>query len=125
MASYEQRWSLSLPAAEAITQYQRIKLNTAGQWAVAGAGAGGKAEAVASKTVAIGEILAGIPLIPGTVVPMISAVALTAGELVYGAAAGKINDTATNCLEGKVIKAASGDGSTVEVLVMNTSAITL
>jgi hypothetical protein len=124
MASYEAKVP-TLPAAEAITQYQRIKLNTASQWAVAGAGAGGKAEGVASKTVAQGEQLASIPLIPGTVVPMIASEALTAGELVYGAAAGKIDDLTTNCLEGKVVKAASGDNSVVEVLIMPVSAVTL
>lgn len=124
MASYENKVP-TLPAAEAISQYQRIKLNTASQWAVAGAGAAGKAEGVASKTVAQGELLASIPLIPGTIVPMIASETLTAGELVYGAAAGKIDDLNTNCLEGKVVRAASGDGAVVEVLVMPVSAVTL
>lgn len=123
MGSYENKGGLTLPAAEAIEQYLRIHINTSGQWAITGVTA--KADAVAAKKVASGELLTGIPLTPGTVVPMIASEALTAGEKVYGAAAGKLDDVTTNCLEGKVIKAASGDGSVVEVYVMPVSVVTL
>jgi hypothetical protein len=120
-----QKGGLTREAAGTIGRYERIKIDTAGKWVQAGAGAGGKAEAVAEDDAVAGDQLKGIPLIPATVVPMKAAVAITQGALVYGGASGKINVTNTNCLEGKALEAASGDNSIIPVMVMNTSAITL
>jgi len=123
--SFENTGYLTRPAAGTIGIYERIKIDTNGAWAQAGAGAGGKAEAVASRDVTVGQQLMGIPLIPGTVVPMKAGAAIGLGALAYGQASGKINTTTTNCLEGKALQAATADGDIIPVMVMNTSAITL
>lgn len=47
---------------------------------------------------------------------MVAAVAITQGAVVYGAAAGKISTAVSGSIQGKVLEAASGDGSIVEVL---------
>ena len=121
--SFENAGPLTLRASVAIAQYLRIHVDTNGQWAITGATA--KASHVAATGVAAGAQLAGIPLIPGTVVPMIASEALTLGEKVYGAAAGKLDDVTTNCLEGTLLSAAAADGAVVPVLIMPVSAVSL
>jgi hypothetical protein len=113
----------TLEAAATITIYQRLKVDTSGKWAVAGVTE--KAHAVALAPAAAGAQCPGLLLNCAGTVKMVSAVVLTQGEKVYGAAAGKINDTTTNCLEGIAMEAAAADGDIIEVLVMNTSAVTL
>lgn len=121
--AFENTGGLTLIAAAALTRYQRIHVDTNGQWAVSGVTT--KADAVAADDYASGAPALGIPLIPGTVVKMIASEALTIGEKVYGAASGKLDDVTTNCLEGKALAAASGDGSIIPVMVMPVSAVTL
>lgn len=115
----------TLLAAGTIPQYARVKLDTNGAWALAGAGAGGKADAIADHAATIGQQLTATLLNCAGTVKMIASEALTLGELVYGAANGKLDDVTTNCLEGKALEASGADGDIIEVLVMNTSLVTL
>jgi hypothetical protein len=125
MSQYNDGPVKTLRAAGTIPQYARIKLDTNGDWALAGAGAGGKADAIALHAAVVGDMLAGRLLNVGGTVKVIASEALTLGELIYGAANGKVDDLTTNCLEGKALEAAGADGDIIEMLIMNTSAVTL
>lgn len=115
----------TLPAAGTIGQFERVTINSSGQWAQAGAGAAGKAIGIAQQSVTVGQPLTAILCNCAGTAKMKAAVAISKGALVYGGAAGKINVTNTNCLEGMAIEAATADNDVIEVALMNTSAVTL
>jgi hypothetical protein len=125
MAVYNEGPTKTLKAAGTIGLYERVKIDANGDWAQCGAGAGGKAIGIALESVTVGKPLTAYLLNRGGTVKMKAAVAIAKGALVYGGAAGKINVTNTNCLEGMAVEASTADGDIIEIAVMNTSAVTL
>lgn len=113
----------TLAAAGTIGLYERVVVNASRQWAQAGVTV--KAHGIALKSVTVGQPLP-VQLLGGAgTVKMKAAVAITAGAKVYGGAVGKVNVTATNCLEGYAIDAATADGDIIEVIAMPVSIVTL
>jgi hypothetical protein len=125
MAVYNEGPTKTLKAAGTIGRYERVKIDANGDWAQAGAGAGGKGIGIALDNVTVGQFLSAYLLNRGGTVKMKAAVAIAKGALVYGGAAGKVNVTNTNCLEGMAVEASTADNDIIEVAVMNTSAVTL
>lgn len=125
MAVYNDGPIKTLKAAGTIGRYERVKIDANGDWAQCGAGAGGKAIGIALQDVTIGQQLPAFLVNRGGTVKMKAAVAIAKGALVYGGAAGKVNVTNTNCLEGMAVEASTADLDIIEVAIMNTSAITL
>ncbi len=123
MAVYNDGPTKTLPAAGTIGRYERVHLNTSGQWAQTGVTA--KADGIALNDATVGQPLTAVLLNKAGTVKMKAAVAITLGAKVYGGASGKINVTSTNCLEGKALEAATADGDIIEVMVMPVSAVTL
>jgi hypothetical protein len=113
----------TLRAAGTIGQYERVAINSSSEWAQVGVTT--KADAIALKSVTVGQMLPAQLLNAAGTVKMKAAVAITAGAKVYGGASGKINVTSTNCLEGKAVTAATADGDIIEVIPMPVSAVTL
>lgn len=109
----------TLLAAGTISRYDRVHMNTSGQWAQSGAT--DKADAIALDDAVANEPLSAELLNNAGTVKMKAGVAITVGALVYSAASGKIGVTGTNRLEGKAIDAAGADGDIIEVLVKQTS----
>lgn len=105
---------LTLVAAEAITIHQRIKIDSSGTAAVAGAD--DKAIGVATDNVASGNNVA-IKLFTssGTHICVASAQVLVGAD-VYGAASGGASSVPSNDYLGKAKLAASGSGSYFEVI---------
>jgi len=106
---------LTLIAAAALTINQRLKIDTDGKWAVAGAD--DKALALAADNFASGvpanaQIIANAP---GTLICVASA-AVTVGADVYGAATGGASSVPSGDYLGKARSAASGSGSYFEVI---------
>lgn len=119
----ENEGTKTLPAAGTIGIYERVTMNSSGQWAQAGVTT--KADGIAQKSVTVGQPLPVKLLGAAGTVKMKAAVAITAGALVYGGALGKINVTSTNCLEGRAAEAATADGDIIEVIIKHTSVVTL
>lgn len=113
----------TLPAAGTIGLYERVVVNSSGQWAQAGVTT--KAHAIALKSVTVGQPLPAQILNCAGTVKMKAAVAITAAAKVYGGASGKVNVTSTNCLEGYAIDAATADGDIIEVIPIPVSVVTL
>src|SRR5262245_41190336 len=117
MAVYNDGPTKTLPAAGAIGMYERVHVNSSGQWAQTGVTT--KAMGIAlHATTAAGQPLTAVLLNKAGTVKMKAAVAISAGAKVYGGASGKINVTSTNCLEGTAIEAATADNDIIEILVM-------
>ncbi len=113
----------TLPAAGTIGLYERVVINSSGQWAQAGVTT--KAHAIALRSVTVGQPLPAQLLSCAGTVKMKAAVAITAAAKVYGGASGKVNVTNTNCLEGYAVEAATADGDIIEVIPVPVSAVTL
>ena len=107
----------SFPAAAAIGKHLRVKLNGSGKLAVAGAtdfdiGTLRDPATFADEPVAVRLVSAN-----GTVT-VVAAGAIAENAVVYGAAAGKVNDVqATDSFQfGIALEAATADGDVIEVL---------
>ena len=108
--------SFSLEAAEAITRFQNVYINSSQKWAVATTSTP-PAIATALDTVASGGTLAAELFSSGGSLKMIAAEAITVGSRVYQAAAGKVADTVAGAYMGIALDAASADGDVIEVLL--------
>ena len=110
----------SFPAGGAIAQYLRVK--TMAALAVAGL-TDQEIGTLETPALAAGQNVAvRLRTAQGTC-KMVAAAAITKGAKVYTAAAGKISSTAasTSFLIGEACEAASGDGSVIEVLRMDSA----
>jgi hypothetical protein len=108
--------SFSLEAAEAISRFQNVYINSSQKWAVATTTTP-PAIATALDTVASGGTLAAELFSSGGSLKMIAAEAITVGSRVYQAAAGKVADTVAGAYMGVALDAASADGDVIEVLL--------
>lgn len=106
---------ITLVAAEAITFGQRLLVNSSGQWAVAVASQ--RAVAVAVNGAASAARVAGRILNRGETHIMIASEAIAVGNRVFGAAAGKVGDTASGHCVGIALTASSADGDQLNILV--------
>ncbi|MCW8129617.1 MAG: DUF2190 family protein [Planctomycetota bacterium] len=114
---------ISLEAAEAIGQYLRVKLNSSGKAALAGAGepAIGISQVAAAQGAQVSvRLLNG----PGTF-KMVANAAIAALAVVYGVASGKIDDTTGAGNPGHgiglALEAATAQGDVIEVLPLPSS----
>lgn len=109
---------ISMVLADASTPGLRFKLKTDAEFELATASEVG--DAVAQNTGAVGDDVAGQQITPSRTIKMVANEAITLGEDVFAAAAGKIQDTpvavGTHFKIGKALQAASGDGSIIEIL---------
>ena len=105
---------LTLPAAAAITEGKRCKINASGQFDVAGATA--PAVGVAYHNVASGGLLT-VKLwsAPGTVLVVANA-AITAGARLYPTANGNVAGTGTTALQLVAREAAAAQNDIIEAL---------
>lgn len=103
-------------AGEALEPYRRVKLDGANEKQVVYADAGEQAIGVTVDRSAITE-KAAVHLFnrPGTF-EIESAGAVTVNANVYGAADGKVDDTAAGLYLGKALKASAGTGEVIEIL---------
>jgi hypothetical protein len=102
-------------AAGAVASYLRVK--TPGAVAVAGA-LDQSFGTMDRDCLAAGPCSVRIKTAQGTR-KMVAAVAITAGNPVYGAASGKVSSVANGNLEGYAMDAATADGDVIEVLAVN------
>lgn len=115
MSAYNDTTTRNLPASGALGQYLRVKENSSGQAALAGAndaefGVTEKAVFTANEPTPIRMRTA-----QGTY-KMVANGAVTAGATVYGAASGKVSATAGTVVIGTAVNAAGADGDIIEVL---------
>ena len=108
--------TISLTAAEAISQFARVGINASGQATLAGGT--NNWIGTAQYGAAAGELVA-VQLrgCPGTV-PMIASAAITRGNPVYPSASGKVGAAPVNGTGpsiGIALEAASGDNAVIEV----------
>lgn len=102
-------------ASAAIAPNLRVKLDTNGQLAAAGA-AERSIGVLERRALAANELVAvRTRNAPGTR-KMVAAGAITARNYVYGAASGKVDDIPNGNLEGIALEAATADGDVIEVL---------
>ena len=121
MSAYNPLPIRTFTAGESLGAYTRVKLNGSGQVVTAGLGATDTAigVTVAPQTLQLGS---------GTNVPVLlfsstgsafvrAANAFAAGAPIYGAAAGKVSDTASGAVEGWALGAALAADDVVELLL--------
>jgi hypothetical protein len=114
MSQQQDSSTRTLIAGEALAIYRRIKINSSGQavYAVAGEVADGiTQEAVASGAACQVKLLNG----NGTFRVTCSA-AVVRGALLYGTAAGKVDDAGLGAAQFKAMEAGSGDGAEIEAV---------
>lgn len=115
MATRNDTGHVTLTAAAALSEGQRVYINSSGQAAVATAAA--KAEG----TVVTGAASAGLATVKllsaGGTHQLIAAEAISVGDRVWGAAAGKVSLTPTGTESWRALTAASGDGVEFEAAV--------
>ena len=114
--------TISLQAASALAIYRRVKLDSSGYAAYAGAGE--PAIGITQAAAASGEQVA-VRLLNGAgTFKMTAGAAITALKPVYGLASGKIDDAVTAALRhccGIALEAATADGDVIEVLPIASS----
>lgn len=116
MAGYQNtEGAITLVAGEALEAFRRVKINTSGQSVYADAQDRGFGVTLA-KVLASGDPAPIMPYSGAASLRMTAAGVLTAGEHVYAAADGKVDDAATGVVIGVTTEAATGDGSQVEIL---------
>jgi len=105
---YDDHSGISLPAAAAIGKHLRVKLDANGRVLVA-AGTDAGVGYTTRSAAAIDEMIAiRSPKAPSQIVTAAEAIAV--GSKVYGDAAGKVGETATNVYLGVALTAAGADG---------------
>lgn len=114
---------ITLEAAEAIGAYIRVKLDSNGKAAIAGAKE--PTLGITQRAVASGEDVA-IKLLNGFgTYKMTANAAITARTVVYGTASGKIDDSAgaglVGCAVGVALEAATAQNDVIEVLAIPSS----
>lgn len=104
----------TLVAAEAISKYLRMYIDSNGKFAVAGAGI--RCDAISVDNCASAEDCTGhLYNAPGTV--MVTAAGVVAkGDLLYGAASGKVSTTLSGAPQFVALEAATGDGAYIEAV---------
>lgn len=96
-----------------VTRNARVTVNTSGEAVLAGIN--DPAIGIAEYAAAAGESVA-VRLYGAGTMQMIAAKVLTTGELVYGAADGKISDVAVgSTIVGRALEAAAADGDIIHV----------
>ena len=106
--------NVSAEAAETISRYQLLYLNSTGKWAVATA-TSAAAIAVAADNAASGSPVTGVLLSGGGSLKLIASGAISVNAAVYQTAAGKISSTPTGVLVGFANQAATTDADLIEV----------
>lgn len=118
MSQYFDSSARPFVAGGAIDQHLRVKLS-GGKLVVAGLGATDENVELGTMTEASfqdGDLRAvRLRNAPGTC-PMVAAKAIDAGDLVYGAAGGKVSDAASGGVLGQAMDSSAADGDVIEVL---------
>jgi len=110
-------FSVNLTAA-AVARGLRLVQDSSNTYSAAGSTVRG--DAVAAVAGAASATIAAIPLQSSGIIPVIASGAVTAGDLIYSAASGKVGTSSSSTvLLGKAVTAASGDGVLFEVLLTN------
>lgn len=102
-------------ATSAVTRFRRVKLTTSSGTAVEHAGAGEAYIGVSQDDVAIGLQVPVRLTGRGKTTKVTAAGAFSAGATLYGAAAGKVDDTVSGSAIGTALEAATADGDVVEM----------
>jgi hypothetical protein len=100
-------------AGEALEMFRRVKLSGV---TVVYSDGGEAYIGVTQEKVASGDPVTVMLKTTGKTFIMISEESLSAGAALYGAADGKVKDTASGTSMGTALEAASGDGEEIEVL---------
>jgi hypothetical protein len=106
--------NITAEAAEAITRYQLLYLNSTGKWAVATA-TSAPAIAVAADNAASGSPLCGVLISANGTLKMVASAAVTLGDPVYQGASGKCSSVVAGGFIGFAMQAASADADIIEV----------
>lgn len=106
--------NITAEAAEAITRYQLLYLNSTGKWAVATA-TSAPAIAVAADNAASGSPVCGVLLSGDGTVKCVASAAVTLGNPVYQGASGKCSSVVSGGLIGFAMQAATADADVIEV----------
>lgn len=107
---------LSLEAAEAISRYQLLYINSSNKFAIATA-TSAAATHVATDNVASGDWLAGRSLAEENTHKVIASAAVTLGNPVYQGASGRVSSVVDGALIGFAMQAASAAADVIEVRV--------
>lgn len=107
------------PAAAAVGKHLRVKINSSGQWALAGAGDDWDGTTTQAVFASLDPLAVRLRNVPGTDFGVLAGTC-TKGNLVYGAASGKISETPNGPAVGKVFDTGV-DGDIVEVMFFDGS----
>lgn len=109
----------TLVAAEAISKYLRMKVDSNAKWALAGVGEA--TDGIAQDNYASAEDAVGKLFNSGETVMVVASGACSVGDSLYGAASGKVSTTVSGPPQFKALEAATADGDIIEALPLSSA----
>lgn len=118
-SQFNESGTKTLVAAAATSKYLRTYVDSNGKWAIAGLGV--RCDGISLDNAASAEDLTcKLFDAPGTVL-VVAAAACTVGNVLYGAASGKVSETASGAPQFLCMEAATADGDIIEALPLSSA----